>query len=149
MSDRRETGQQQMARIPSGRPSPRAREFRSLSPRTSPQRIMTAAPQQGASVRSGSSEDPEASLLGIEVVDGDSEGVVVTRIYPNSPSSVGGLRAGDRIISFNGANITTRANFLRALARTRQSQLVPIIFVPQAGTTPVATHLVIGGLGAS
>ena len=157
MSNRREPQiPVQQVRIPGGRQSPRAREFRSASPATSPRAVMTAAVQGGhqggvtpgnarASVRSGSSEDPEASLLGIEVADSEA-GVVVTRIYQNSPSSVGGLRAGDRIVSFNGANIAVRADFLRALARTRQSQLVPIIFVPQSGTTPVATHLVIGGL---
>ena len=114
--------------------SPHAREYKA-------QHLNT---HRSTSSTTMAGESSDWIMLGMEVIDDD--GVKVSRTQPESPATVGGLRPGDSLISFNGVSLNSRADLLRCLAKAHPSQLIPIIFVPQNASSPVATHIVIGRL---
>jgi len=53
----------------------------------------------------------------------DARGVMVTQVISESPSSVVGIRQGDRITAINGTPVTDIASFYRVLRETSDSEL--------------------------
>jgi serine protease Do len=102
-----------------------------------PQKEASAQDEQSGSDQVGmalSPLSPEArSSLGL---DGDTKGVVVSRVTPNSKAAESGIRAGDVIVRVGGDQVTTPA---QAAAKVRAAEkakkdAVPLL-VMRDGTT--------------
>jgi len=64
---------------------------------------------------------PIANRFGMELSD-TNEGLTIGSVSNQSLAARSGLRAGDRIQSINGTNVTTAADFARALQGANQNQ---------------------------
>lgn len=64
---------------------------------------------------------------GLEVKGTKGQGVVVTRVLPNTPASSLGLRAGDRLYKIAGVGLVSPADFARAFMRFRMQNTLLLL----------------------
>jgi hypothetical protein len=57
-----------------------------------------------------------------------SGGLVVQSVQPGAPAAASGIRAGDRVMKFNGATINTAAKLDDAVKATPEGSMVPLQF---------------------
>ena len=69
-------------------------------------------------------------------VKGEANGATITAVEPQSPAARAGMRAGDRIVKFNGRTVATVEKLTSAIKATPEGSMVPIQYV-RAGQTVV------------
>lgn len=82
-----------------------------------------------------------ASWIGISL-DAESEFVVVTALVTGGPAELAGIEVGDRIVEFNGAEVTNRASLSEAVSRTPAYELITVVV--RRGDRQIALELETG-----
>ncbi len=73
--------------------------------------------------------DVDTGLAFESAEDEDEPGATVAAVTPRSPAARSGLRAGDRIVKFNGRGIATAAKLTDAMKATPEGSMVPVQYV--------------------
>jgi S1-C subfamily serine protease len=59
-----------------------------------------------------------------EYFDGQSEGLLVLRVIPDTPAGRLGLRGGDVVVEVNGRSVPSSADFRREIQESRDTGVV-------------------------
>jgi putative serine protease PepD len=88
----------------------------------------------GQLIKSGKVTNSNRAFLGIETGDtGESTGVLVTKVLPNTAAAKAGLKAGDLITAVNATKTPTSSDLGAALAGFKPGQKVTISYTLQSG----------------
>jgi S1-C subfamily serine protease len=104
--------------------------------------VRSATAPVGASSRDGSN-----TYLGSvpDMAAGDVPGMRLTGIRPSSPAEIGGLKAGDIIVEFDGRPVTDLYSYTDALYARQPGDKVRIVVL--RGTERVTVNVVLGKRG--
>lgn len=94
----------------------------SASPASTPPAPLVVAPSEAPAPPSGSG----LPWLGVSMDNGGDLGVRVEAVVRGSPAERSGLRAGDRIVSIDGARVTIPAQVSRAVAQHKVGDTVTV-----------------------
>lgn len=82
-----------------------------------------------------------ASWIGISL-DADSEFVVISALVSGGPAELAGMEVGDRVVQFNGMDVTNRASLSDAVSRTPAYELITVVV--RRGDRQIALELETG-----
>lgn len=72
-------------------------------------------------------------------------GALIAEVMPNSPAALGGIRVGDVVVAFNGAEVSNFSDLPRLVAFSPAGSLVHLTLVRQRKRMNIAVRLVLWG----
>jgi putative serine protease PepD len=97
----------------------------------------------GQIVTNGKVVDSHRAFLGVRLGETNGNGVIVSTVTPGDAGANGGIRAGDVIVSVDGAPTATTSALSAVLAELKPGQKVPVVVRHQNGDQ-TTLHVTLG-----